>query len=284
MKLIITLGNNTNETKTLQWTIGNSKLAARWAQLVKSTPRRDQNYHSEFDWWMAGYTQEHFDKIVSTMATICAKLNAEKGFDIPAAWFEHVDRDSLNRLHLKFHELAENIPSDSEINQLNYIVHNAESCMLNIQWKQKFSNLILNLNVFASEPLEPEDYLEFTEYSVVPGALLLSYATIGKNLYHCYRDNDLDLISSRMVRPKLDLTAAINCYIAGSIDAREPARYHAWCSDNNILHQFGYDSKLPLHSGGCCVIGIPEDWDADALTEWLLNSSQVQVRHWKIQD
>lgn len=284
MKLTITLRNDLDETKTLQWTIGNSNLATRWAALVKSTPRRDKNYHSEFDWWMAGYTQEHFAKIVNSMAFICARLNAEKGFDIPAEWFENVDRDTLNRLHLKFHELAENIPNDPAINQLNYIVHNAESCLLNIKWNQKFSNLILNLNIFAREPLAQEDYVEFTEYSVAPGTLILSYDTIGKNLYHCYKDNDLDLISAGMVRPKLNLTSAISCYIGGSIDAREPARYHKWCKDNDVLARHGYDSHNPLHSGGCCVIGTPIDWDADSLTEWLLSGSSVHVHHWCLED
>jgi hypothetical protein len=284
MKLTITLQNDQNENKILQWTLKDSSIACRWAKLVKSTPRQNENYHSGFDWWMAGYTQEHFDKIVASMATICARLNSEKGFDIPPEWFNNVNRESLNRLHLKFHELAENIANDPAINQLNYIVHNAESCLLNIHWKQKFSNLILNLNVFAQEPLTADDYLEFTEYSVAPGTLMLSYDTIGKNLYHCYKDNDIDLIRGGMVRPKLNLTSAIGCYIGGSIDLREPARYHKWCDDNDILGNYGYDSRSPLHSGGCCVIGESQDWDADGLTEWLLDSSGVHVHHWILED
>ena len=283
MKLTVTL-RSTSETKTLQWRIGDSNLAQRWANLVKTSPRQNQNYHSDFDWWMAGYTQEHLNKIVKQMATICAKLNAEKGFDIPPDWFLNVNRDTLNKLHLEFHELAERTPNDSAINQLNYIVHNAESCLLNMQWKQKFSNLILNLNVFAQEPLTAEDYLEFTEYSIAPGSLMLSYDTIGKNLYHCYKDNDVALISAGMIRPKLALTSAISCYIGGSIDRREPARYFKWCSDNDILGKYGYDCHAPLHSGGHCVIGTPDDWNADELTEWLLNSDGVQVQHWSFED
>lgn len=284
MKLTVTLQNDQLENKILQWILKDSSIACRWANLVKSTPRQNENYHSDFDWWMAGYTQEHFDKIVASMATICSRLNLEKGFDIPPEWFNNVNRESLNQLHLKFHELAERIANDPAINQLNYIVHNAESCLLNIHWKQKFSNLILNLNVFAQEPLTADDYLEFTEYSVAPGTLMLSYDTIGKNLYHCYKDNDIDLIGSGMVRPKLNLTSAISCYIGGSIDNREPSRYHKWCDDNDILGKYGYDSRSPLHSGGCCVIGEPQDWDADSLTEWLLGGSGVHVHHWCLDD
>lgn len=283
MKLTVTL-RSTSETKTLQWRIGDSKLARRWANLVTSTPRQNENYYSDFDWWMAGYTQDHLDKIVNRMATICAKLNAEKGFDIPSAWFLNINRESLNQLHLQFHELAERISNDSEINQLNYIVHNAESCLSNMQYKQKFSNLIVNLNVFAQEPLTQEDYLEFTEYSIAPGTLLLGYDTIGKNLYHCYQDNDIDLIGAGMVRPKLNLTSAVSCYIAGSPNSTEPARYYKWCEDNNILDQYRYDCHAPLHSGGHCVIGTPVDWNADQLTEWLLNSDGVQVHQWAIED
>lgn len=284
MKLTITLCNKHNENKILQWSIMDTNIATRWAKLVKSTPRHNDNYHSDFDWWMAGYTQEHFDKIVNSMATICARLNAEKNFNIPPEWFENVNRESLNQLHLKFHELAETIPNDPEINQLNYIVHNAESCLLNMQCNQKFSNLILNLNVFAQETLTESDYLEFDAYSVTPGSLLLSYDTIGKNLYHCYRDNDIDLIRTGMVRPKLNLTSAISCYISGSIDNREPARYYNWCQDNDILSKYGYDCHLPLHTGGCCVIGTPIDWDSDTLTEWLLSSTDVHVHQWIIED
>jgi hypothetical protein len=284
MKLTVTLQNKQKENKILQWTLKDSVIATRWANLVKSTPRQNQNYHSDFDWWMAGYTQEHFDKIVAQMTAICVRLNAEKGFDIPVDWFQNLTRDSLNGLHLKFHELAENTPNDPDINQLNYIVHNAESCLSNIKWNKKFSSLIFNLNVLASEPLLPKDYLQFDQYNIAPGSLILGYDTIGKNLFHCYVDNDIDLIQHSMVRPKLTLTSAVNCYISGMSESREPARYHKWCEDNDILNNYGYDSRNPLHSGGCCVIGTPIDWNGEELTEWLLNSLGVHVHHWAIED
>jgi hypothetical protein len=284
MKLSVTLQNNLSETKILQWNIGNSNLAIRWANMLKNKPRRNEYYHSEFDWYMAGYTQEHFDKIVNRMSNICKKLNLTKGFDIPSSWFENLTRESLNQLHLKFHSMAEDMPSDDEINQLNYIVHTAESCMSNIHWKQKFSNLIMNFNVFDCEDLVESDYLEFTNYSVGPGTLILSYATIGKNLFHCHMDNDLELVKNHMVRPKLTLTPAVNCYIGGSEDRRQPARYYKWCDDNNILDQFGYDCHAPLHSGGHCIIGVPIDWDADTLTEWLVDSESIRVQYWELQD
>lgn len=283
MKLAITLRNNLDETKTLQWTIGTSRLAVRWANLLKNTPRHNNNYHSEFDWWMAGYSQQHFDKIVSTMATVCAQLNADKGFAIPAEWFENVTRDSLNQLHLEFHELAERTPNDSDVNQLNYIVHNAESCLSNMQWNKKFSNLIVNFNVFAQEPLQPDDYVEFDHYSVPPGSLILGYDTIGKNLFHCYTDRDLDLISKNMVRPKITLTSAVNCYINGLLETQEPQNYYKWCDDNRILDH-GYNCRQPLHSGAQCVIGEPLDWDAEGLTEWLLGGGGVHVHHWCLED
>lgn len=284
MKLTITLCNDLNQTKILQWTIRNSGLATRWANLVKSTPRQNDNYHSEFDWWMAGYTQEHFDKIVSTMATVCARLNADKGFDIPSDWFENVTRDSLNQLHLEFHELAERTPNDSDVNQLNYIVHNAESCLSNIRWNKKFSNLIVNFNVFAQELLMTDDYLEFDTYNILPGSLILGYDTIGKNLFHCYTDQDLELVSKHMVRPKITLTSAVNCYINGMQETQEPQNYYKWGDDNDLLATHGYDCRLPLHSGGQCVIGEPLDWNAEGLTEWLLSGSGVHVHHWALED
>jgi hypothetical protein len=284
MKLAITLCNELNETKTLQWNIGTSGIAARWANLLKTTARHNDNYYSNFDWWMAGHTQEHLDKIVSTMSTICNKLNDEKGFNIPAHWFENINRESLNQLHLEFHELAERTPDDPDVNQLNYIVHNAESCLSNIKWNKKFSNLIVNFNVFAQELLLPEDYLEFEHYSIPPGSLILGYDTIGKNLFHCYTDQDLDLISKNMVRPKVTLTSAVNCYISGMQETREPQNYYKWCDNNSILDAHGYDCRMPLHSGGQCIIGDPIDWDADGLTEWLLDSSGVHVHHWSLED
>ncbi len=282
MKLTVTLSNQ-QEIKTLQWLISESDIATRWASLIKTAPRQNENYHSDFDWYMAGYTPEHFDKIVAQMTAICSRLNAEKGFDIPVDWFQNLTRDSLNGLHLKFHELAENIPNDPDINQLNYIVHNAESCLSNIKWNKKFSSLIFNLNVLVQEPLKPEDYLQFDQYNIAPGSLILGYDTIGKNLFHCYTDQDLDLVSSGMVRPKLTLTSAVNCYIAGMPELREPQQYYKWCSDNNLT-QYGYDCHDPLHTGGSCVIGTPINWDSDGLTEWLVNSGSVRVKHWAIED
>lgn len=284
MKLIVKLRNSRGQYKNIQWSIRNLGIAARWANMLKTTPRQNQNYHSEFDWWMAGYTQEHFDKIVSAMSTVCARLNAEKGFDIPAHWFENISRESLNQLHLEFHELAESAPNDSDVNQLNYIVHNAESCLSNIKWNKKFSNLIVNFNVFAQEPLLDSDYLEFQHYSIPPGSLILGYDTIGKNLFHCYVDQDVDLMQRRMVRPKITLTSAVNCYINGMLETQEPQNYYKWCDDNSVLDAYGYDCRLPQHSGGQCIIGDPVDWDADGLTEWLLDSSGVHVHHWVLED
>ena len=284
MKLTVTLHNDLGEPKILQWQIADSNIAARWANMLKVTPRRDQNYHSPFDWYTVGYTQEHLDKIVAKMATICNKLNLTKEFDIPSSWFENLTRESLNQLHLKFHTMAEDVPSHKDVDQLNYIVHNAEACMSNMQWKQKFGNLVMNFNVFDSDELTDAEYLEFNNYMVTPGALILSYDTIGKNLYHCHMDNDLELVKNQMVRPKLTLTPAINCYITGSEDNRQPAKYHKWCTDNNVLALYGYDSHSPLHSGGCCVIGTPVNWNADDLTEWLLSSTEVHAHHWELQD
>jgi hypothetical protein len=284
MKLAITLHNNLGQTKILQWIIRDSNLATRWAALIKNNPRQNEHYHSEFDWYTAGHTQSHFDKIVSNMATICKKLNADKGFNIPGHWFENVTRESLNQLHLEFHKLAERSPDDSDVNQLNYIVHNAESCLANIKWGKKFSNLIVNFNVFANMPLLPEDYLEFDTYSIEPGMLILGYDTIGKSLFHCYNDNDIDLIKQQMIRPKLTLSPATNCYIAGQFEEMEPGQYYKWCDDNNILGKYGYNCRDPLHTGGYCVIGTPINWDADVLTEWMVSGQSIRVQHWELQD
>lgn len=284
MKLTITLTNLQCQDKTLQWDIKDSTIATRWANMLKTTPRQNENYHSAFDWYTVGYTQEHLDKIVSNMSAICNKLNLTKGFDIPNSWFENLTRESLNQLHLKFHSMAEDIPSDKDIDQLNYIVHNAEACMSNMYWKQKFGNLVANFNVFDCEELSESDFLEFNNYSIEPGALILSYATIGKNLYHCYIDNDLELIQNQMVRPKVTLTPAVNCYITGTNASHQPVQYYKWCDDNNIFDKYGYDCRNPMHTGGHCVIGTPIDWNADSLTQWLLDSTDVHVRHWALED
>lgn len=285
MTILSVVFENQDESKTFEWEITKDPLAQKWLDILRNCPRATEDYNSDYDWWSVGHTEEHFNTIKERMKTVSSKLNAENGFEIPLEWYENLNRENLNRLHKKFHEIAENLSMPNlDVNMLNYTVHVAESCLTNISNQTRTGYFVYFYNTFANIPLTEEDYQSFNCYNVKPGQLVLSYSTIGKNLYHCYVDNDMTIIKSRMVRPKQTLTSSTSLYINGQYQPNEPAGFYKWCQDNQI-DQYGYDYTAPEHTGGQCIIGNPVGvWDEDSLINWVLNSDRVKVRRWSLID
>jgi hypothetical protein len=142
----------------------------------------------------------------------------------------------LNFLHKKFQYIAEKFHSVSHtddwdkydsvviINKLSEI-NNAIHCIENCDFIKEPANGYVNITFRNSEKhlvlINDEIRKNFYHSALLqskPGDLWLSYGTIGKTLWDCYKDNDTDLIKELGVRPKI----TINCAHAMSFGFREP--------------------------------------------------------------
>lgn len=143
------------------------------------------------------------------------------GYNIPYTVDTGIDQHALNRLHEFFHTSIENsipagrkvIPIDVEQNivQLNYNIHRLEAYLRNSKVK---SYAVVSPRGYPNfiKPLTEEIRNKFTEnyyqkqmQNTRSGYLgFVNYSTIGKNLHHTYWDNDIDIVTKKLLRNKRD--------------------------------------------------------------------------------
>lgn len=92
--------------------------------------------------------------------------------------------------------------------------------------------------------LDNEDYKHFTLVEE-PGTLWLDFATVGKDLFHCFCTNDKELVESRMVSPQEELKPWVS-YSWKSV-SKETAE-KTLNEFNNWLNINYYDSLLNVSS------------------------------------
>jgi len=165
-----------------------------------------------------------------------------------------------------------NSNSRALLNQLHYEFHKSEETMLNEHWRIIDSSydplLLVNTEIhklelmitsntplfliFAIHKLEfssndgkplfvrrpiPTELYQYWNHGVTDGVLLLGYHTVGKNLFHCYWDNDINLVKMNMVRPQVMLGTETQMYFSvWPVVNQQPylERMHQWVKDNDL--------------------------------------------------
>lgn len=102
----------------------------------------------------------------------------------------------INVVNVKIHQLEDILKSGGGPRKQSYAVtylagiHNNQKKSVDIKddWRKYFTD----------DPHEQDCYLS------------VSYCTIGKDLYTCQSDNDIELVKKGMVAPKLDMTSEFN--------------------------------------------------------------------------
>lgn len=284
----VVLQNQIKEEVQCIWQVRDHKLAKQWVEILKSF-EPERGYSSDFDWISVGNTAEHLNYIIDKMRVISENLVAEKNLDIPVHLYNNLTRDSLNILHMKFHELAEDLQplSDSGLDWLNRVVHRAEMCIANIKNKSAGAFITLQLNAFKRIPIVDEDRSLFDSSILTPGLLVAGYSTIGKNLYSAYVDNDISLLENQMVRPKLDMSSEVRIVVTNQTINRTSNfnDYFKWCDSNKVLEKYGYDCRAAIHVPYELVLADPVEYDNTKLNDFLVSSDlgdSAKVKHWEV--
>lgn len=172
------------------------------------------------------------------------------------AWAE---TDKLNRLHEDFETIMKDltdrrnakelsIPEEEwkalwlALQSINLIVHYNEKITGSIpSYLAKvepfyFTALKWEETANSEVRLEPEDYRDFT-LEENPGDLWLDFGTVGKDLFHCFCTNDLELVQQQMVSAQWELKPWVS-YLWSRRTASDAQKfageYFKWIQENNL--------------------------------------------------
>lgn len=160
-------------------------------------------------------------------------------------------QDVMNDLHKYFHSSVEgsavfNNEVRNALGELNLSIHRWE--MSHARCASVFYRL--DSSVRLPLPLELRKYWSIR--NVPPGRLTLGYYTLGKDLWACYSDNDLEVVKAGMVKPQMDVHTQVifDFYpLYPAFLKRSWAEFDNWCNVNNTL-AYGVHSEMPIHRTG----------------------------------
>lgn len=160
--------------------------------------------------------------------------------------------EALNYLHKRFHYIAEKfhgMPDPTKcdftaiarkLSEINTAIHRIENRTMIANAAGGYVNITLRdsykRSTYIDDDLRRYFYHE-PNIQTRPGDLWLSYGTIGKTLWDCYRDNDVQLVREMGLRPKITITSEH----AISFGARVPTNLQdnllqvvKWLQDNKL--------------------------------------------------
>ncbi len=227
--------------KNLSFKLEDTPLTELWIKNLEEADRKDivdvQCYFSE-DFVNVDNQLESLVNIIS-----------EEFPDILKYWKKPLTQDQMNDLHQYFHSSVEGVAVSKEetqkaLGELNLAIHKWEmstrsdvACVFYRLYSDIRQPLPLELRKYWSIDIRP------------PGTLTLGYYTIGKELWSCYLDNDMEVVKSGMVRPQLD----VHTQVVFDLNPLYPAylkrswvAFDNWCNENNTL-AYGVHSAMPIH-------------------------------------
>jgi hypothetical protein len=219
-------------TEKLSFRLVDTPVTALWLETVRETiaDPKFQVYYNQMATFIP--TLEKIQETWNLMYQGVQDTNSKKWIDVePISMPKHFDPNDnpqalLNQLHYKFHCFEEAVVAErwrivddsyDPLQIVNVLIHKLEQ--MNTAWfsGQELDNTLLvstffihrtnpsDGNPILSTRTIPVEHYQYWNPNDADGVLLLGYHTIGKNLYHCFRDNDVDLVRNRMLRPQINL-------------------------------------------------------------------------------
>jgi hypothetical protein len=260
----------------LSFRLINTPVTELWLETIRETIA-DPNFKVYYN-QMATFipTLEKIHSIWDEMYQGVQAANSKQWVDVDyISMPEHFNPDEnpqalLNHLHYEFHRFEEAVATErwrvindayDPLQIVNVLIHKLEQ--MTTMW---FSNFPLDKTLLVStffihrinpndgNPLLsvrsiPNELYQYWNPSDADGVLLLGYHTIGKNLFHCYKDNDVNLVKMNMIRPQINLGTETQMYFGGWPTCDQQAYLegmHQWVKDNHL--EAYVDSHAPQHS------------------------------------
>jgi hypothetical protein len=140
------------------------------------------------------------------------------------------------------------------LHQTNNTVHHSNNCCFYLDGPTKWDK--------HSTPLTEEDYKTFN-YTANHGDMIVGYHTVGKNLQHCWHDNDIVLVKKGMVRPQLKLSTEVICIFSQEENltdhtdqSHQIEKMWDWVVENNLSEYVDKNDIRHSANYGPCVAKI----------------------------
>jgi hypothetical protein len=246
-KYITNWKSDAGDTKSIAFDVLDTPVSRAWIKVIKrkleqeDVEPKDYSQHGTFP----GFDDKHLlnSKILENVK-IAQQMVPELQWPTDV---DDITRDGLNVLHEHFHEIEEktfrgllnnNLTEEQHcikraFMDINHHIHEIETILL---WEslpeEKKQNRrayrVMNFGRYdldLREPVTPE-LREFWRSTYFPNQkpvqLILGYATIGKNMYHCTYDNDVQVVKDDMVRPQIDIGGEAKLVVHEGWYARTP--------------------------------------------------------------
>jgi|LauGreDrversion4_2_1035121.scaffolds.fasta_scaffold197392_2 hypothetical protein len=262
-------------TQVITWQLNDLPLTKKWIEIYRSklqgiiNSRKSKNpfkYTTVYDL----YSHVTEERILESYRVMNQRIDFINNCDLTKNTISNalklvennldfVEIDKLNRLHEDFENIMNDltdrraagvlhIPPDTwqslwlALQSINLIVHFNEKIPGDIKEYLSTVEPFYFTALKWEEPpgttvnLEPEDYADFTLIET-PGTLWLDFSTVGKDLFHCFCTNDVELVQSNMVSPQWELKPWVSYLWSdrnkeSSDDFRQ--EYENWLSKNNV--------------------------------------------------
>lgn len=268
----ITFVNEDNEIKKLIYKIVDTPVATLWMDRVRSVKSYPNCHVFPNQWSTFIPTVEKINALWEKMKLLVNETNSGKyikvgKIEIPDYIDPTVDQQALlNSLHFIFHKFEEDSAGQSNIDynpltQLNVEIHRLELMVSTYRMNLLTDSSWLACGFFLTAgfhdtvPIPKDLYLPYWNHAMQFGDMVLGYHTVGKNIQHCYNDNDIDLVRRGFVRPQTELGNEVQLVFPTHYhpdSTRNMAKLTAqWVIDNHLEHYV--DMSRPENS----VAGMP---------------------------
>ncbi len=281
-------------TQVISWQLNDLPLTQKWIEIYRSklqaiiNTRKSKNpfqYTTVYDL----YSHVTEERVLESYRVMNRRIDFVNNCDFTRNTISEslklnennldtVEIDKLNRLHEDFETIMKDLTDRREAGELHIPPDTWQSLWLALQ----SINLIVHYNekipgdiktyLEGVEPfyftalkweeppgttvhLQPEDYADFTLVET-PGTLWLDFSTVGKDLFHCFCTNDVELVQSKMVSPQWELKPWVS-YLWTNRDRESAARfkqeYENWLQRNNAAEYI--DLSDPKYTPGRHPLG-----------------------------
>lgn len=279
MKLYFELENTQGEKRPFTYQLGTGPTVQKFERVTREALTKLGNFPHGLSF---GFRPNEHDlsQRVERMNHLIDLINREGQVTIagPLVPASELTQERLNFLHLKFHEYEEREASSpsftvtaKSLRELNILIHQIEQNRASLNAPVFTQYLIFLLQKTIDTPMDEADHLNKT-LELHHGDLMLGYCTVGKSLFHCYKDNDIELVRSKMVRDQVTINTEVVCAFPQIDDdalkaKAEVERFHQWCERHQV-QDFGYDYRLPLHRpGNVCLGKLIESYSYSEITD-----------------
>jgi len=250
----ISFANEQGDTKQLVYCIADTPVAALWMDRVRSVKSKPNCHVFGNQWATYIPTLEKIDALWKIMKRLVDETNSGEFIkvdfiDMPEQFDHTIDQQPLlNFLHYEFHRFEESVAGQTKtydpLIQLNVEIHKLEQLVKTYKLNQSVDKSLLACGFFLTAghmdtvAIPSDLYLPWWNHSIQFGDLVLGYHTVGKNIQHCYQDNDIDLIKAGFLRPQKELGNEVllmfpATYNPGSAE-HQCGRIKQWVKDNQL--------------------------------------------------